>query len=252
MTAHVSLDDPNELFRARIHRHARIASTQLRSLSTSLFPPAAKKYFDRSPPERPRGSSACRTATCGSCRSTAWAYAEDRAGRPAFERSAQINELREYLAGPPEGGSRLPPAASRGRKAPDPHGRELQRRLGQDDNDPLSLTVSRACRFSRSRDRPRSSGVAFRHVRLPAGVRSGENETLYGAIRYDEDRRPLHDIIRGPTSMALGWCRHSRTHGVRASDAPGHDRTARPGRGGFLLPGFRGHRSRSRTISTWC
>ena len=198
MTAHVSPDDTNEPSRARIHRHARIASTQLRSLSTTLFPPAARKTF--------RSFSSGEVARIvgvsdGYLRQLSLdglgpAPKIGQGGRRSYT-LAQINELREYLASvrPKEALDFLP-----------------RRRAGE------KLQVLTVANFKGGSAKTTTTLYLAQYLAL-AGFRVlaidldpqaslsamfgyqpefdlGRNDTLYGAIRYDEDRRPLRDVIR--------------------------------------------------------
>ena len=198
MTAHVEVPNRVEPSRARISRHARIASNQLRSLSTTLFPPTASKTL--------RSFSSGEVAKIirvsdGYLRQLSLdglgpVPKIGQGGRRSYT-LAQINELRHYLATvrPKEALEFLP-----------------RRRPGD------KLHIVTACNFKGGSAKTTTSLYLTQYLAL-AGFRVlavdldpqaslsamfgyqpefdvGRNDTLYGAIRYDEERRSLRDIVR--------------------------------------------------------
>ena len=208
MTAHMALPEGTgeEPSRARVHRHARIASTQLRSLSTTLFPPAAQKTlrsFTSGAAARILGVSDgyLRQLSIDGLGPTPKI---GQGGRRSYTLT-QIKELREYLAvaRPKEALDFLP-----------------CRRSGE------KLQVITVANFKGGSAKTTTTLYLAQYLAL-AGFRVlaidldpqaslssmfgyqpefdlGRNDTLYGAIRYDEERRSLRDIIRPTYFNGIG------------------------------------------------
>jgi chromosome partitioning protein len=183
---------------ARISGHARILSGQLRSLSTSLFPPAATKTL--------RSFSSGEVAKVvgvsdGYLRQLSLdglgpAPKIAHAGRRSYTLE-QVNALREYLAEarPKEALDFLP--RRRG-------GEKLQiiavaNFKGGSAKTTTALYLSQYLALAGFRvlaiDLDPQASLSAMFGYQPEFDLSG-NETLYGAIRYDEERRPLKDIIK--------------------------------------------------------
>jgi chromosome partitioning protein len=193
-TAPVSMDAAS----ARITRHARILSGQLRSLSTTLFPPAATKTL------RPFSSGEVARVvgvSDGYLRQLSLdglgpGPTIGHAGRRSYT-LRQINSLREYLAEarPKEALGFLP-----------------RRRAGD------KLQIAAVANFKGGSAKTTTALYLSQYLAL-AGFRVlaidldpqaslsamfgyqpefdlGANDTLYGAIRYDDKRRPLKEIVR--------------------------------------------------------
>ena len=234
MTAHVEVPNRVEPSRARISRHARIASNQLRSLSTTLFPPTASKTL--------RSFSSGEVAKIirvsdGYLRQLSLdglgpVPKIGQGGRRSYT-LAQINELRHYLATvrPKEALDFLP-----------------RRRPGD------KLHIVTACNFKGGSAKTTTSLYLTQYLAL-AGFRVlavdldpqaslsamfgyqpefdvGRNDTLYGAIRYDEDRRSLRDIVRPtyfdgvglvPGNLELMEFEHHTPRAMIERRARGHD-----------------------------
>ena len=207
MTAHVALaEDRTEPSRSRIHQHARTASSQLRSLSTTLFPPSASKLL--------RSFSSGEVAKIvqvsdGYLRQLSLdglgpAPKIGHGGRRSYT-LAQINELREYLAStrPKEALDFLP------RRRP---GDKLQvitvaNFKGGSAKTTTALYLSQYLALAGFRvlaidlDPQASLSAMFGYQ---PEFDLGRNETLYGAIRYDEERRSLRDIVRATYFDGIG------------------------------------------------
>ena len=234
MTAHVEVPNRVEPSRARISRHARIASNQLRSLSTTLFPPTASKTL--------RSFSSGEVAKIirvsdGYLRQLSLDELGPvpkigQGGRRSYT-LAQINELRHYLATvrPKEALDFLP-----------------RRRPGD------KLHIVTACNFKGGSAKTTTSLYLTQYLAL-AGFRVlavdldpqaslsamfgyqpefdvGRNDTLYGAIRYDEERRSLRDIVRPtyfdgvglvPGNLELMEFEHHTPRAMIERRARGHD-----------------------------
>ena len=234
MTAHVEVPNRVEPSRARISRHARIASNQLRSLSTTLFPPTASKTL--------RSFSSGEVAKIirvsdGYLRQLSLdglgpVPKIGQGGRRSYT-LAQINELRHYLATvrPKEALDFLP-----------------RRRPGD------KLHIVTACNFKGGSAKTTTSLYLTQYLAL-AGFRVlavdldpqaslsamfgyqpefdvGRNDTLYGAIRYDEERRSLRDIVRPtyfdgvglvPGNLELMEFEHHTPRAMIERRARGHD-----------------------------
>jgi chromosome partitioning protein len=208
MTAHMALSDGTgeEPSRARVHRHARIASSQLRSLSTTLFPPSAQKTlrsFTSGEAARILGVSDGYLRQL-SIDGLGPAPKIGQGGRRSYTLT-QIKELREYLASarPKEALDFLP-----------------RRRPGE------KLQVITVANFKGGSAKTTTTLYLAQYLAL-AGFRVlaidldpqaslssmfgyqpefdlGRNDTLYGAIRYDEERRSLRDIIRSTYFDGIG------------------------------------------------
>jgi len=79
----------------------------------------------------------------------------------------------------------------------------ISRWLRKDDHRSASGTISRLARVPRAGHRFGSSGEPLGVTWLSTRIRHRENETLYGAIRYDGDRRELR--ISSATRIFLAW-----------------------------------------------
>lgn len=198
MQAAEKIIDTDESATARISRHAGILSGQLRSLSKTLFPPTAKKAlrsFSSGEVARIVGVSDGYLRQL-SLDGLGPIPALGTAGRRSYTLK-QINELRQFLA------------EARPREA-------LQfwpRRREGDDLQTLAVANFKGGSAKTTTALYLAQYLALRGYRVLAvdldpqaslsamfGYQPefdiGENETLYGAIRYDGERRPLREIIR--------------------------------------------------------
>jgi len=191
---------------ARIMGHASILSEQLRTLSTTLFPPAANKTlrsFSSGEVARIIGTSD------GYLRQLSLdGFGPKPATGPGGRRSytlCQINELRTYLA------------QVRPRDALEfvPHRRDGEK-----------LQVVTVVNFKGGSAKTTTSPYLAQYLALrgfrvlaidldPQASLStmlgyqpefdiGPNETVYGAIRYDELRRPMRDVVRATCFNGIG------------------------------------------------
>ena len=189
---------PIEAASGRITRHARILSGQLRSLGTALFPPAASKSL--------RSFSSGEVAKIvrvsdGYLRQLSLdglgpIPAIGHGGRRSYT-LAQISQLRAYLA------------QARPREALDFFPR---RRDGE------KLQIITVANFKGGSAKTTTALYLAQYLAL-SGLRVlaidldpqaslsamfgyqpefdiGQNETIYGAIRYDDQRRPMRDVVR--------------------------------------------------------
>src|SRR5215831_1080145 len=189
---------PIETSSERITHHAGLLSGQLRSLGTTLFPPAAEKSL--------RSFTSGEVAKIvrvsdGYLRQLSLdglgpAPSTGHGGRRSYT-LAQINELRAYLADarPREALAFLP-----------------RRRTGEE------LQIITVANFKGGSAKTTTALYLTQYLAL-AGFRVlaidldpqaslsamfgyqpefdiGQNETIYGAIRYDEHRRPMGEVIR--------------------------------------------------------
>ena len=141
---------------------------------------------------------ACLTGIFGSCRSTGWAppLPSLRGGRRPYT-PAQIGELRTYLAGarPKEALSFLPTrrpgdklqivavANFKGGSAKTTTALYLTQFLALEGYRVLAIDLD-----------PQASLSAMFGYQPEFDI--GEGETLYGAIRYDDARRPMREVVR--------------------------------------------------------
>jgi chromosome partitioning protein len=182
----------------RISRHARILSGQLRSLSTTLFPPAANKTL--------RSFSSGEVAKIvgvsdGYLRQLSLdglgpVPKVSHAGRRSYT-LAQVTALREYLADarPKEALDFLP----RRRAGEKLHVVAVANFKGGSAKTTTALYLSQYLAMAGFRvlaiDLDPQASLSAMFGYQPEFDLSG-NETLYGAIRYDEERRPLKEIVR--------------------------------------------------------
>lgn len=190
--------DTTETTTARVARHAAILSGQLRSLGTTLFPPTARKSL--------RSFTSGEVARIvGVSDGYLRQLSLDGLGPiPTFgsggRRSytlAQVNELRRYLA------------QARPREAVQ---FQPERRPGD------ALQIITVANFKGGSAKTTTALYLSQYLALhgfrvlaidldPQASLSAmfgyqpefdiaENETLYGAIRYDDERRPMRDIVR--------------------------------------------------------
>lgn len=181
-----------------MNRHARALSGQLRALSASLFPPTASKSlrsFSSGDVARIVGVSDgyLRQLSLDGLGPTP---AVASGGRRSYS-AAQITELRHYLASarPREALDFMP------RRRP---GEKLQvvavaNFKGGSAKTTTALYLSqylalRGFRVLAVDLDPQASLSAMFGYQPEFDI--GENETLYGAIRYDEHRRPIAEVIR--------------------------------------------------------
>jgi chromosome partitioning protein len=191
---------------AHITHHARILSGQLRLLATTLFPPSATKFL--------RSFSSGEVAKIvgvsdGYLRQLSLdglgpSPKIGHAGRRSYT-LMQIGELREYLASarPREATEFLP------RRRP---GDKLQvitvaNFKGGSAKTTTALYLSQYLALAGFRvlaiDLDPQASLSAMFGYQPEFDLSG-NETLYGAIRYDDERRPLRDIIRPTYFEGIG------------------------------------------------
>ncbi len=183
---------------ARVTRHAGILSGQLRALARTLFPPSASKSLRSF-----TSGEVARIARVSdgylrqlSLDGLGPAPATGHGGRRSYT-LAQINELRTYLA------------ATRPREALD----FLPRRRTGDKLQVITVANFKGGSAKTTTALYLSQYLALSGFRVlaidldPQASLSGmfgyqpefdipENGTLYGAIRYDDYRRPMRDIIR--------------------------------------------------------
>ena len=182
----------------RIARHAGILSHQLRVLREGMFPPEAKKSlrsFTSGEVSRFVGVSDgyLRQLTIDGLGPMPSIGA---GGRRAYS-LAQINELRQYLAGarPKEALSFWP----RRRQEDKLQILAVANFKGGSAKTTTSLYLSQYLALQGFRVLaidldPQASLSALFGYQPEFDI--GPNETLYGAIRYDDERRPMRDVIR--------------------------------------------------------
>lgn len=182
----------------RIARHAGILSHQLRVLREGMFPPEAKKSlrsFTSGEVSRFVGVSDgyLRQLTIDGLGPMPSIGA---GGRRAYS-LAQINELRQYLAGarPKEALSFWP----RRRQKDKLQILAVANFKGGSAKTTTSLYLSQYLALQGFRVLaidldPQASLSALFGYQPEFDI--GPNETLYGAIRYDDERRPMRDVIR--------------------------------------------------------
>ncbi|MBN9085176.1 MAG: plasmid partitioning protein RepA [Rhizobiales bacterium] len=206
MVLESTISDDSETASARITRHAGVLSGQLRALSATLFPPTASKSL--------RSFSSGEVARIvkvsdGYLRQLSLdglgpIPETSRAGRRSYTLE-QIHELRRYLA------------EARPREALE----FLPQRRPQD-----KLQIITVANFKGGSAKTTTALYLAQYLAL-AGLRVlaidldpqaslsamfgyqpefdiAENETLYGAIRYDERRRPMQEIIRPTYFSGIG------------------------------------------------
>ncbi|KAF0132736.1 MAG: putative replication protein A [Methylocystaceae bacterium] len=183
---------------ARMTRHAKVLSGQMQSLSATLFPPASKKTlrsFSSGEVARFLGVSdgyLRQLSLDGLGPSPALSAGGRRSYTPA-----QISELREYLsaARPKEALEFLPTrrpgdklqivavANFKGGSAKTTTALYLTQFLALEGYRVLAIDLD-----------PQASLSAMFGYQPEFDI--GEGETLYGAIRYDDARRPMRDVVR--------------------------------------------------------
>lgn len=206
MVLESTISDDSETASARITRHAGVLSGQLRALSATLFPPTASKSL--------RSFSSGEVARIvkvsdGYLRQLSLdglgpIPETSRAGRRSYTLE-QVHELRRYLA------------EARPREALE----FLPQRRPQD-----KLQIITVANFKGGSAKTTTALYLAQYLAL-AGLRVlaidldpqaslsamfgyqpefdiAENETLYGAIRYDERRRPMQEIIRPTYFSGIG------------------------------------------------
>lgn len=219
---------------ARIARHAGALSGQLRSLSSSLFPPAAQKTlrsFSSGEAARIIGVSDgyLRQLSLdgqGPCPITS------TTGRRSYT-AAQLIELRRYLAttrpreaatfmpdrGPSEKLQIISVANFKGGSAKTTTALYLAQYLALQGFRVLAIDLD-----------PQASLSSMFGYQPEFDI--GENETLYGAIRYDEARRPMADVVRPtyfegvslvPGNLELMEFEHHTPRAMIERNLRGHD-----------------------------
>lgn len=206
MVLESAISDDSETASARITRHAGVLSGQLRALSATLFPPTASKSL--------RSFSSGEVARIvkvsdGYLRQLSLdglgpIPETSRTGRRSYTLE-QVHELRHYLA------------EARPREALE----FLPQRRPQD-----KLQIITVANFKGGSAKTTTALYLAQYLAL-AGLRVlaidldpqaslsamfgyqpefdiAENETLYGAIRYDERRRPMQEIIRPTYFSGIG------------------------------------------------
>lgn len=190
----------------RIARHAGLLSGQLRSLGTALFPPAANKSL--------RSFSSGEVAKIvrvsdGYLRQLSLdglgpTPAIGHGGRRSYT-LAQVRELRAYLAEarPREGLEFLPRrrpgeklqiitvANFKGGSAKTTTALYLAQYLALDGFRVLAIDLD-----------PQASLSAMFGYQPEFDI--GQNETIYGAIRYDDQRRPMREVVRPTYFEGIG------------------------------------------------
>lgn len=181
----------------RVERHAKQLSRQLKLLRERLFPPLSQKTL------RPLTSGEAAYVVCVSDGYLRQLSIDGKAARRKVSLNgrrsytlAQENERRHHMASikPMDVITYLP------RRRP---GEKLQtiavtnfKDRSANHHHIIPRAISCAGRLSGAGGRSRSTSLADVHAGGAAGVRRCDGETLYGAIRYDEKRRPLKEIIR--------------------------------------------------------
>jgi chromosome partitioning protein len=190
--------EATEATTARVARHAAVLSGQLRSLGTTLFPPTARKSllsFTSGEVARIVGVSDGYLRQL-SLDGLGPAPAFGSGGRRSYT-LAQVNELRRYLAQvrPREAVQFLP-----GRRPGDAlqiitvanfKGGSAKTTTALYLSQYLALHGFRVLAIDLD---PQASLSAMFGYQPEFDI--AENETLYGAIRYDDERRPMRDIVR--------------------------------------------------------
>jgi len=190
--------EATEATAARVARHAAVLSGQLRSLGTTLFPPTARKSlrsFTSGEVARIVGVSDGYLRQL-SLDGLGPAPAFGSGGRRSYT-LAQVNELRRYLAQvrPREAVQFLP-----GRRPGDAlqiitvanfKGGSAKTTTALYLSQYLALHGFRVLAIDLD---PQASLSAMFGYQPEFDI--AENETLYGAIRYDDERRPMRDIVR--------------------------------------------------------
>lgn len=191
---------------ARISRHATLLSGQLRSLGAALFPPAAAKTL------RPFSSGEVAKivrVSDGYLRQLSLdglgpAPAIGHGGRRSYT-LAQVNELRAYLAAarPREALDFLPRRRS---------GEKLQiitvaNFKGGSAKTTTALYLAQYLALSGFRVLaidldPQASLSAMFGYQPEFDI--GQSETIYGAIRYDDQRRPMREVVRPTYFEGIG------------------------------------------------
>lgn len=182
----------------KIARHAAVLSGQLRTLSASLFPPASQKglrSFTSGEVARFIGASDGYLRQL-SLDGLGPAPTLGAGGRRSYT-LGQVNELRRYLAGarPKEHGQFAPGrkpseklqtiavANFKGGSAKTTTALYLIQYLALQGYRVLAIDLD-----------PQASLSAMFGYQPEFDI--GENETLYGAIRYDDHRRPMSEVVR--------------------------------------------------------
>ncbi|WP_088692638.1 MULTISPECIES: plasmid partitioning protein RepA [unclassified Rhizobium] len=190
---------PQKTVDETIGAHASLISSQLQSISEAIFPPTASKTLRRF-----TSGEAAKLISVSDSTLRKMSLAGDGPqpeltsnGRRLYS-LGQINELRERLA-----------STSRGRNSHD----FLPRRGPDDHLQVVAVTNFKGGSGKTTTSVHLSQYLALQGYRVLAldldpqaslsallGIlpetHVGHNETLYAAIRYDEDRRPLKDVIR--------------------------------------------------------
>jgi len=219
----------------RVRAHARLLSGQMRSLSAALFPPSASKglrQFTSGEVAKTVGVSD------GYLRQLSLDGLGPKPGsQPGGNRRlytlAQVNELRGYLA------------EARPREA-------LQFKPGRRDSEKLQILTVANFKGGSAKTTTAlylSQYLALRGFRVlaidldPQASLSAmfgyqpefdiaENETLYGSIRYDGERRPMRDVVRPtyfegislvPGNLELMEFEHHTPRAMIERRARGHD-----------------------------
>lgn len=234
MEAAQRLDVPDEAATTRIARHAAALSGQLRALGRTLFPPSANKElrsFTSGEVARILGVSDGYLRQL-SLDGLGPAPTVGPMGRRSYNLS-QVNDLRSFLA------------ESRPREA-------LQFRPTRRAGDELQILTVANFKGGSAKTTTAlylSQYLALRGYRVlaidldPQASLSAmfgyqpefdieENETLYGAIRYDEERRPMREVVRRtyfdgislvPGNLELMEFEHHTPQAMIARKARGHD-----------------------------
>lgn len=193
-----SANPPSETALERISRHAKALSAQMQALSASLFPPVSRKTlrsFSSGEVARFLGVSDGYLRQL-SLDGLGPAPALSSGGRRSYS-PAQISELREYLARarPKEALNFLPKrrpgeklqvvavANFKGGSAKTTTALYLTQFLALEGYRVLAIDLD-----------PQASLSAMFGYQPEFDI--GEGETLYGAIRYDDLRRPMSEVVR--------------------------------------------------------
>jgi chromosome partitioning protein len=219
---------------ARMNRHASALSTQLRSLGASLFPPASKKSlrsFSSGEVARIVGVSDGYLRQL-SLDGLGPMPALSAGGRRSYT-PAQTTGLRRYLAAarPREASQFLPGRRSgdktqiiaianfKGGSAKTTTSLYLAQYLALHGFRVLAIDLD-----------PQASLSAMFGYQPEFDI--AENETLYGAIRYDSQRRPMRDVVRQtyfegislvPGNLELMEFEHHTPRAIVDRSARGHD-----------------------------
>lgn len=206
MIAAAAEDVQPELASSRVSRHATALSSQLRSLGTSLFPPSARKSlrsFTSGEVARIVGVSDGYLRQL-SIDGQGPAPTIGSAGRRSYTLS-QVNELRGFLSSArPREALQFSPRRRDGEKlqiitVANFKGGSAKTTTALYLTQYLALQGLRVLAIDLDPQASLSAMFGYQpEFDIP------ENATLYGAIRYDEHRRPMIEVVRGTYFEGVG------------------------------------------------